>query len=164
VLTGPRVLQRMAADGLLPRPLSRSPDAPGAAITAQVCAAVVVLWSSELSALLGYLGLTLGLCSAATVAGLMRHRQRLGPARVPIPGHPWIPLAFVSATLASALLLALRSPAQAVAAALTAAAGLPVYAWLHPRSEIDSQNGAHGSRPGVPRGLAPGLWWRRRAG
>ena len=52
----------------------------------------------------------------------------LGPERVPVPGHPWVPGFFIAATLAVALLMATRRPAEAGIGLLTAALGLPLYA------------------------------------
>lgn len=87
VMAGPRVYARMAEDRLLPRFLAAGEDVPAGAITFQVALAVVVVWASDLVQLLGYIGFTLGLSSAATVAGLVALRHREGPERVPVPGY-----------------------------------------------------------------------------
>jgi basic amino acid/polyamine antiporter, APA family len=131
MMAGPRVYARMAEDGLLPRPLGRRQDVPTAAVVLQVVLAVTVVWLSGLRALLGYVGFTLGLSSAATVAGLLRLRWREGVARVPIPGYPLVPLIYLVVTLGSSCFMALRAPGEAAMGLLTAATGLPLWFWLH---------------------------------
>ena len=133
VMAGPRVYAQMAEDGLFPRLFRGGSEVPGAAVALQVGLAIVVLWSSGLVQLLGYIGFTLGLSAAATVIGLFVLRRRLGPDRVPIPGYPWIPGVFVVATLSIAAFMLYREPAQAGLGILTVGAGLPLY-WLLRRS------------------------------
>ncbi len=129
VMAGPRVYAQMAEDGLFPRLFRGGSEVPGAAVALQVGLAIVVLWSSGLVELLGYIGFTLGLSAAATVIGLFVLRRRLGPERVPIPGYPWIPGVFVVATLSIAAFMLYREPAQAGLGLLSVGAGLPLY-WL----------------------------------
>ncbi len=133
IMAGPRVYAQMAEDGLFPRLFRGGSEVPGAAVALQVGLAIVVLWSSGLVQLLGYIGFTLGLSAAATVIGLFVLRRRLGPDRVPIPGYPWIPGVFVVATLSIAAFMLYREPAQAGLGILTVGAGLPLY-WLLRRS------------------------------
>jgi APA family basic amino acid/polyamine antiporter len=137
VLAGPRVYARMAEDGLFPRLFALGHDVPAAAVALQAGLAIAVVWLSELRELLGYIGFTLGLCAAATVGGLIAMRRREGPERLPIPGYPWIPCAFVATTLAAAGFMAVREPAEAGVGLLTAASGLPLY-WLMRRGETGS--------------------------
>ncbi|MCP5022688.1 MAG: APC family permease [bacterium] len=99
VMIGPRVMARMADDGLLPRKLAFTGKVPTAAIWTQVILAVGVLWASGLRQQLTNLGWILSLFTALTVIGLMRLRRTEGPARLPIPGYPWIPAFFLLATL-----------------------------------------------------------------
>ncbi|MDB4357850.1 APC family permease, partial [bacterium] len=69
--------------------------------------------------LLGYLGLTLSLCAAASVFCLFQGKNRnlvKGWKRIP-------PIIFVSATLISAVLLTLRDPWQALGTAVTLVVG-----------------------------------------
>jgi APA family basic amino acid/polyamine antiporter len=98
--------------------------------------AIVVVWIGTLRELFGYIGFTLGLSAAVTVSTLFVLRRREGPQRVPVPGYPFVPLAFVLATLASAVFMAAREPRQALLGLATAAAGLPVYAWLRRREHV----------------------------
>ena len=127
VMAGPRVYARMAEDGLFPRIFGGGRDVPGTAVALQVGLAVLVLWYSDLARLLGYIGFTLGLSAAATVAGLIAIRLREGPERVPIPGYPWIPGLFVLVTLGTAGFMILRQPGEAVAGLLTVAVGALLY-------------------------------------
>ena len=127
IMAGPRVYARMAQDGLFPARLGRVTDVPRAAVALQVALAIAVVWSSGLLELLGYVGFTLGLSAALTVASLFVLRQRLGAERVPVPGHPWVPGFFIAATLASAAFLIARAPGQAAAGLLTVATGIPFY-------------------------------------
>ena len=91
IMIGPRVYAKMADDGVFPRALRFSGDVPGVAIWLQAGLAIVVVWVSGLRELLSYLGFTLGLGTAATVAtvfvfptpGAAREIARLSPGRRP---------------------------------------------------------------------------------
>ncbi len=133
VMVGPRVYAKMAEDGLFPAFFRSGAELPRAAIALQAGLAVVVVWVTGLVELLGYIGFTLGLSAAATVAALIALRHREGPKRVPIPGFPWIPGAFVVATLAIASFMAVREPAQAAMGMATVLLGVPLYPPLRRR-------------------------------
>ena len=133
VMAGPRVYQRMAADGVFPELFAAGRDGPRAAVALQVGLALLVTWVSELTQLLSYIGFTLGLSAAATVVGLFLHRRRHGAERVPVPGYPWIPGIFVIATVAISVFLCARQPLEAAIGLLTVATGLPIYAWHRSR-------------------------------
>jgi APA family basic amino acid/polyamine antiporter len=134
VMAGPRVYEKMAADGLFPSFLQHRSDVPAAAVALQAGLALIVVWVSGLVELLGYIGFTLGLSAAATVAGLIALRLREGPERLPIPGFPWIPGLFIAATLGTTAFMVMREPLQAGMGLLTAAVGIPVYVFLRRRS------------------------------
>jgi APA family basic amino acid/polyamine antiporter len=137
VMAGPRVYEKMAQDGLFPRVFQHRGDVPAAAVALQTGCALVVLWISGLVELLGYIGFTLGLSAAVTVGGLIALRWREGPERLPIPGFPWVPGLFIAATLGTTFFMVQREPVQAGLGLLTAATGLPVYAWLRRRSAVE---------------------------
>jgi APA family basic amino acid/polyamine antiporter len=99
VMIGPRVLARMADDGLFPARLGFQGHVPTVAIWTQVVLAVGVLWASGLREQLSNLGWILGTFTALTVWGLLRLRKREGAQNVPIPGYPFVPLLFLVATL-----------------------------------------------------------------
>ena len=132
VMIGPRVYARMAEDGLFPSVFSYRGQAPAAAVALQAALAIVVVWVTNLRELLGFIGFTLGLSTAATVCALMVLRRREGPDRVPVPGYPWLPAAFVLATLGSSYFLVHRAFEQGetgnlLRGLLVIAAGLPIY-------------------------------------
>ena len=130
VMAGPRVYARMAEDGLFPRPFAAWRDVPRSAVALQALLAIGVVWISQLRQLLGYVGFTLSLSAAATVASLMILRNREGAERVPVPGYPWVPALFIVTTTTAAMFMALREPRQALIGLATIATGLPVYWWM----------------------------------
>jgi APA family basic amino acid/polyamine antiporter len=127
VMTGPRVYARMAEDGLLPSLLRTQSAVPGAAVTLQVVLAVIVIWITELRELLSYLGFTLSVSAAATVASLFVLRRREGSQRVPIPGYPFVPGLFVLCSLGFAGLAAVRRPLEPLVGIATIALGIGLY-------------------------------------
>jgi APA family basic amino acid/polyamine antiporter len=132
VMAGPRVYAQMAEDGFLPRWFRQDEEVPRAAVALQAALAVGVVWMADLRALLGYIGFTLGLSAAATVAASIWLRAREGPARVPIPGYPWVPVLFVMATVGAAAFMVVRQPSEALMGLVTLVLGLPLY-WLGAR-------------------------------
>ena len=70
-----------------------------------------MLWSATFESLLTYIGFTLGLCTAAAVAGLIRLRLREGP-QLRVAGWPWAPAAFVAGTLAITGFTIARKPVE----------------------------------------------------
>jgi APA family basic amino acid/polyamine antiporter len=127
VLAGPRVYARMADDGVLPRLLRTQGEAPRAAITLQVILAIIVIWLSELQELLSYLGFTLSLSAAATVASLFVLRWREGAMHVPIPGYPFVPGCFVLCTLGFAAIAAFHRPQEPLVGLATIVVGFVIY-------------------------------------
>lgn len=130
VMAGPRVYAKMARDGLFPGLRGPGEEVPARAVVLQGALAILVLWIGDLRELLGYIGFTLGVSAAGTVCGLLVQRRREGPARVPIPGFPFVPLLYVGATLGASGFLVAREPAQALWGLGTVAVGAPVYALL----------------------------------
>ena len=130
VLAGPRVYAQMAQDGVLPAMFQMGKELPRAAITLQVGLACLVILVSGLRELLSYLGFTLSLSAAATVASLfvIRRREiRSGGAPMAIIGYPFVPGIFVICTLGFACLAAFRQPWEPLAGIATLAIGLLVY-------------------------------------
>lgn len=127
VMAGPRVYARMAADGLFPRWLRFEHGAPGAAVALQAGLAIVVILVADLKELLSYLGFTLSLSAALTVASVFVLARREGDRFRPSPGHPVVPAVYVAATLGLAALAGLREPAQLAAALVTIASGWGAY-------------------------------------
>lgn len=130
VMAGPRVYARMAEDGMFPALFRMRSDAPGTAVILQVILAAIVIWITELRELLSYLGFTLSVSAAVTVAGLFVLRWREGARRVPIPGYPIVPGLFVLCTLSFAGLAVVRRPVEPLAGMATIAIGIVLYLLL----------------------------------
>jgi len=130
VMIGPRVYARMADDGLFPKRLAFTGDVPAAAIWLQVALAVLVLWISTLREQLTNLGWILGLFTALAVIGLLRLRAREGAERVPIPGYPLVPLAFLVLVLVLAGLALYAAGALLLPAIAVLGSGVVAYAFL----------------------------------
>ncbi|MBF8269337.1 MAG: APC family permease [Gammaproteobacteria bacterium] len=131
VMIGPRVYAQMAEDGLMPGALKFTRDAPHGAIIMQALLAIVVVWITSLRELLSYLGFTLGISAAATVASLFVLVRRNPALAVQLPAYPWAPLVFICFTLLFAGLAAFRNPWEMLAAILTILTGILLYFILH---------------------------------
>ena len=128
IMAGPRVYARMADDGVFPRFFRfGGQDAPTAAIAGQAALAIVVIAVSDLRGLLGYLGFTLSLSAALSVASLFILARREGPGTVRVPGYPFTPLFYVLVTLLLAGMAGWREPLQLFAAVVTIVSGSVVY-------------------------------------
>ncbi|MFQ5661241.1 MAG: APC family permease [Gammaproteobacteria bacterium] len=127
IMAGPRVYARMAEDGLMPKALRYTRAAPGVAIAVQASLAIVVVWITGLRELLSYLGITLSLSAAATVASLFVITKRRAVEIKGFTGYPWAPLLFVGFTLLFIGIAAIRNPWEVLAAVLTILSGAAVY-------------------------------------
>ena len=127
MMAGPRVYARMAEDGLMPRGLRYTRAAPGMAIAVQALLAIVVVWIAELRNLLSYLGITLSLSAAATVASLFVLAGRAPEVIKAQRGYPVIPVLYVGFTLLFIVIAAFRSPLEVVAALATVLSGVVLY-------------------------------------
>ena len=122
LMAGPRVVARMAQDGMLPKWLASSGIEPRTAVLLQSALALLVARSTTLADLLGGTGFVLGLSSAASVAAFCWHgwadlaRWRRAVA-----------LVFIGATLAASAGMVAYSPATALVGVAVVAAGLPLY-------------------------------------
>jgi amino acid transporter len=133
VMVGPRVYAKMADDGLFPSAFRFEGETPAAAILLQGVLASVVVWLTGLRELLSYLGFTLGLSTAATVASLFVVVRRSPQRTLQLPGYPWAPAIFVVSTLVFAGLAATVNPAEMIAAIATIASGAVLYMFLRKR-------------------------------
>ncbi len=141
LFAGPRVTERMAQDGRLPRFLMHragpaGSETPRAAIWLQAALALVFLFSATLAQLMSFIGWTLALCSALAVLGLMRTRLLEGPTRVPCPGYPLVPAAFLLGVLAMTTLAATRTPTTALAGLLVLTAGAAAHRFVAPLRRV----------------------------
>jgi APA family basic amino acid/polyamine antiporter len=137
IMTGPRVYAKMADDGFLPRLFCFEGSPPIRAIWFQAFLAVIAIGLTTLQDLLGYLGLTLSLCSALTVSMLFVLRRRGEAIWMPAYGIP--AGIYVLATIILAVLYGIGKPESALAAALTLLIGIALYPFLKDRSgELES--------------------------
>ena len=127
MMAGPRVYARMAQDGYLPKALrAASGEAPRNGMVLQLALSLVMLWSTTYEGLLTYIGFTLGISTALTVAGLVRLRMKEGAA-LPVPGWPWIPLLFLAAIIVITVLTIQMRPVVSLYGLATLAAGWVVW-------------------------------------
>ena len=133
MMIGPRVYAKMADDGLFPPILRFEGETPMVSIITQGVLAAVVVWITGLRELLSYLGFTLGLSTAATVAALFVVVRRSPGLAGVLPGYPWAPATFVLFTLLFAALAATVNPWEMLAALLTICSGILLYRFLHGR-------------------------------
>jgi APA family basic amino acid/polyamine antiporter len=127
VMVGPRVYARMADDGLMPSILRFTGETPLSSIIMQAALAIGLVWIAGLRELLSYLGFTLGLSAALTVASVFVLVRRRPETRPNLPGYPWAPAGFILFTLLFSMLAAIRNPWEMVAALLTIGSAIIVY-------------------------------------
>jgi len=138
ILTGPRVTQAMAADGLLWRPLAALDPrrgTPSLALWVQAVLACLWLWfAGGFEDVSGWFVTTSWLFYGLTTAALFvqRRQERAGKIETPsyrTPLYPWTPLLFVSVTVLIIASDLHDSGWRAAAGVGIAALGFPVY-WL----------------------------------
>ncbi|MFT5285713.1 MAG: amino acid transporter [Planctomycetota bacterium] len=129
VMIGPRVVAKMADDGVFPRQFVFTGRVPRASIWLQVILAIVVLWASDLRAQLTNLGWILSLFTGLSVYGLIRMRMREGAERVPIPAYPFVPFAFLAIVIAMTTTMVWVNSALIWPSLAVLASGALVYGW-----------------------------------
>jgi amino acid transporter len=128
VMAGPRVYARMADDGVFPRFFRfGGSGAPTAAIVGQAALAIALILLSDLRGLLSYLGFTLSISAALSVASLFVIAHREGRRSIAVWGYPFTPIFYVAATLVLAAIAGRREPVQLFAALVTIVSGSVVY-------------------------------------
>ncbi len=149
ILTGPRVTQAMAADGLLWRPLAQvhpRSGSPNFALWVQAGLSVVWLYAAgSFEDVSGWFVTTSWLFYALTTASLFVQRRRESRGEIATPSYrtplyPFTPIVFVLATAGIIASDLHDSGWRAAAGVIIAALGLPVY-WLW--------KGRRGSRAGA---------------
>jgi len=126
VMAGPRVYAQMATDGYLPRWLAATSGPPRAAIALQAGLALFFLWSATFDALLTWIGFTLGISTAATVAALIVLRKREGKTLV-VPGYPIVPWLFLAGVAAMTAFTVMQRPMESFVGFATILAGLAAW-------------------------------------
>ena len=123
-MAGPHITARMAHDGYLPRALAPTAGKPPrAALLLQLLLSLALVWTGRPDDLLMYVGFTLGVSTAVTVAGLIRLRLREGPA-LPVWGWPWVPGLFLIFVIGSAIFSVLQRPKESAIVLATLLVGL----------------------------------------
>ncbi|MGV3485189.1 MAG: APC family permease [Planctomycetaceae bacterium] len=141
MMSGPRVCAKMADDGALPSWFRFQVEAPTVAIAMQAVLAIAVVQVTGLQQLLSYLGFTLSVSAALTVAWLFLLRFR--GERVAVPFYPFPPLLFVAATLMVAAIAGYQQPRECMAGLVTLAFGAAVYfAGFAPQAPTESSDNA----------------------
>lgn len=147
IMSAPRVYAKMADDGLLPRALRSRGSAPRFAVAAQAVLASVFILFASLRQLLSYLGLTLSLCAACSVACLFLPSFRAEGSLAAIPRSRLPAAIYIVATLTTAGIMTLNDPAQLLATALTFSLGAIVY-WIARRTQVASTRNSSGPEHG----------------
>ena len=140
VVAGPRVYAKMAEDGLFPNLFSASNGkehrVPVTAIWLQVGLASIVVYFSSLKSLLDYLGFTLSVSAAITVACIFWTR-RSNDTKAHHVFFSAIALLYVAATVVLAILSAINRPQQLIGFVVTVLSGLILFyvsrAWVKDR-------------------------------
>lgn len=121
-IAGPRVYVQMTRDGVMPNWLVGQGSEPRLAIFIQAVLAIAVLYFATLQQMIGYLGLTLSLCAAVTVACVWMP-ARAGQA--PISASAKTAATFyVIASLGLIVLASFSRVHEAIAAAVTIVLGI----------------------------------------
>jgi APA family basic amino acid/polyamine antiporter len=147
VMVGPRVYAKMADDGLFPPAFRIKGETPTAAVVLQGALAVVVVWITGLRELLSYLGFTLGLSTAVTVAALFVVVRRDPSGARALPGYPWAPAIFVLSTFLFAALAATVNPWEMLASLVTIASGALLYVLVRGRWSLLRSDGPSNDAP-----------------
>jgi APA family basic amino acid/polyamine antiporter len=166
MMSGPRIYTVMAADGVFPRVFA-GPRGIERSVLLQTGLALVLVHQATVLDLLGYLGVTLALFSACTVATLWLPT----PATTAAPGTDATPsglgigamcasVVYVVATTGCTVVLALTEPRQLLGTALTLGAAIVLWPWLRRRSlggladegADDEPEPAHECDDDIPRG------------
>jgi APA family basic amino acid/polyamine antiporter len=129
IIIGPRVYFAMARDGYFFRPASEvhpRSRAPAKAIVLQSLFAVVMAVSGTFDQILTYMGFCLGIFPILAAVGIFRLRHA-GSAGYRMPGHPIVPLVFITMSLLILVLGFLERPVESAIALVTVALGIPAY-------------------------------------
>ncbi len=132
IMTGTRVLDAMGRDHGPLAALARraSGGGPFVAVALQGVLATVMVLTSSFGALLGYIGFTLSIFAALTVAGVLVLRRRRPELARPYRtwGYPITPIVFVALMLWMIVWSIAAEPAVALVGAGTIALGLALWA------------------------------------
>jgi APA family basic amino acid/polyamine antiporter len=139
MMTGPRVYQAMAGDGLFFTAFGRlrgGAGPPGNAILLQACLALVMVLTASFENLLIFIGFTLSLFSLITVAGLMVLRRRHPAPDLPYKtlGYPFTPILFIGGNLWIILFSIINKPQISLTGLGAILSGVVLYFFFKRRS------------------------------
>lgn len=131
IWAGPRVTLAMAQDDFAPAALARTTEAqaPRPALLLQGAWITLLLLSGSFEQLVVYGGVALAVSSALAVAGVivLRFREPELPRPYRVSGYPFVPLAYIGASLLIAGFSILERPLESLLSLGTVGLGVPVY-------------------------------------
>ena len=138
MMSAPRVYYAMAADGLFLKSVAQIHPrfgTPARAVAVQGIVATILVVLGSFEQIIAYFFFVVVLFLGLTVAGLfvIRRRNAQSPSAIHTPGYPATPVAFLVLVAVMLVLLAIRSPREAVLGCAVVAAGSPVYSWIRKR-------------------------------
>ncbi|MEM7413645.1 MAG: amino acid permease [Myxococcota bacterium] len=138
VWAGPRVTLAMAEDGALPASLggTTSGGAPLVATLLQSVWVTLLLFTGTFEQIVVYAGVALAIFGALAVACVPALRRGEPALERPFrtPGYPWVPIAFVAASLWTASYAAVERPVEALLSLGTVSLGIPLFFWARRRA------------------------------
>lgn len=150
IMSGPRIYQSIGEDYPTFRFLARRVGGSGPfwAICLQTVIAVMMLLTTKFDALITYMGFTLSLNAALTVAGVFVQRIRFPNAKRPYRcwGYPVTPFLFIILSLWMVAFTIYDKPMVAVSGIITILSGLGLYALVartriqRPIEEVEEPN------------------------
>ncbi|MGA8673588.1 MAG: amino acid permease, partial [Candidatus Acidiferrales bacterium] len=135
MISAPRVYFAMAADGLFLNSVAHVHPrfgTPARAVLVQGIVAAVLVALGSFEQIIAYFFFVTVLFLGITVAGLfvIRRRPAQSASTILTPGYPATPVAFLVLVAVMLVLLAVRSPREAILGCAVVAAGWPVYSWI----------------------------------
>jgi APA family basic amino acid/polyamine antiporter len=139
ILTGPRVVQAMAAAGQFPAiaaPVSRRTGAPVVATWLQVTWSLILLWSGSFESLLEYSSVGLALISMLTISTIFVLRWKRPELERPfrVPWYPVVPAVYLALTGLLTVAAFARKPVESSLALASILIGVPFYLLWRRRS------------------------------
>lgn len=140
IVAGPRVYAKMASDGVFPKLFHATErdqfSSPATAIWLQVVLASIVVYFTTIQSLLDYLGFTLSVSAALTVACVLWSRRADATPSTHF-AYSAIALVYVLATIGLACLAVIDRPQQLIGFAFTIVSGSVVYFLLARSNRTD---------------------------
>jgi APA family basic amino acid/polyamine antiporter len=138
IITGPRIYEAMAKDGVLPaRFAARDGGSPRTAIIAQSAWTSVLVVTGTFGQLVTYTGFAIVVFSALTVVALVVLRRREGaPRTFAVPLYPVLPILYVIATVLIAISSFRYAPGPSLIGLTLIALGIPLRRFARPFTSL----------------------------